>query len=58
MGASKRLAELCIQGVYEKYRKEEMSFSIVRLEMYLSLLDQLFQNLNNKLQKEDQATNA
>ena len=30
MGASKRLAELCIQGVYEKYRKEEMSFSIVR----------------------------
>ena len=30
MGASKRLAELCIQGIYNSIKKSEINFSIVR----------------------------
>ena len=30
MGASKRLAELCVQGIYDIFRKKNVNFSIVR----------------------------
>lgn len=30
MGATKRLAELCVQGLYHKYRNKKISMSIVR----------------------------
>ena len=30
MGASKRLAELCIKGIYENFKNKNLNFSIVR----------------------------